>query len=196
MSDLDSFDQARLFYLSVLGLLILTFLFSVYRRRFGEALQHIAIWALIFVGVVLAFGFKDQLTAIIMGDQGYMVDERTISFNRADDGHFYARLSVNGEEIPFMIDTGATNLTLTRHAAAVIGFDVSDLAYTQQFQTANGTVRGAPVTLDSVVIGPIEDRNVLAFVNAGDLHISLLGMSYLKRFRSYRVDGNRMVLVR
>lgn len=196
MGDLNVSEQARLFYLSVLGIVVLVSVFSLYRHRLGQSLQHMAIWALIVVATVMAYGFKDQLTAIIQGDEGRIVDDRTISFRRADDGHFYARLTINGEDMSFLIDTGATDLVLTREAAAAVGFDVENLAFTRQAQTANGMVSGAPVLLDSVALGSITDRNVRAVVNGGELETPLLGMTYLKRFQSFQIQGDRMILVR
>lgn len=196
MGDLGTSEQARLFYLSVLGIVVMVSVFSLYRHRLGQSLQHMAIWTLIMVAIVLAYGFKDELLAIIQADQGRVVDDRTLAFRWADDGHFYARLSVNGEKMSFLIDTGATELVLTREAAATVGFDVDRLAFNRQAQTANGVVSGAPVVLDSVSLGPITDRNVRAVVNGGELDTPLLGMSYLNRFRSFQIEGDRMILVR
>ncbi len=196
MGDLNASEQARLFYLSVLGIVVLVSVFSLYRHRLGQSLQHMAIWALVIVATVLAYGFKDELVAIVRVGEGRVADDQTITFRRAADGHFYARLSVNGEGMPFLIDTGATELVLTREAAEAAGFDVDRLAFTRQAKTANGTVSGAPVVLDSVALGPFTDRNVGAIVNGGDLHTPLLGMSYLDRFRSFQIQGDRMILVR
>lgn len=196
MGDLGASEQARLFYLSVLGIIVMVSVFSLYRHRLGQSLQHMAIWALIMVAIVLAYGFKDELLAIIQADEGRVVDDRTLAFRRADDGHFYARLSVNGAKMSFLIDTGATELVLTREAATAAGFNVDRLAFNQQAQTANGMVHGAPVVLDSVSLGPITDRNVPAVVNGGELDTPLLGMSYLNRFQSFQIQGDRMILVR
>lgn len=196
MGDLGTSEQARLFYLSVLGIIVLVSVFSLYRHRLGQSLQHMAIWDLIMVAIVLAYGFKDELLAIVEADRGRVVGDDTIAFRRADDGHFYARLGVNGEDMSFLIDTGATELVLTREAAAAAGFDVDRLAFTRQAQTANGVVSGAPVVLDTVTLGPVTDRNVAAVVNGGELDTPLLGMSYLNRFRSFRIEGDRMILVR
>ncbi|MCA8927473.1 MAG: TIGR02281 family clan AA aspartic protease [Alphaproteobacteria bacterium] len=196
MGDLSSSETARLFYLSVLGIVLLVSVFSLYRHRLGQSLQHVAIWGLIFVAVVLAFGFKDELLAIIQADKGRVVDARTMSFTRDRDGHFYARLAVDGQDVSFLIDTGASDLVLTREAAARVGLDVDRLDFSRPAQTANGTVLGAPVVLRTVTLGPFEDRDVPAVVNGGDLDTSLLGMSYLKRFRSFQIQGDRMTLVR
>ena len=59
----DPDAQARFFYLTILLAAIATGLFFRYRNRLGTALQHAAIWALIFVGAIVAYGFKDHLTS-------------------------------------------------------------------------------------------------------------------------------------
>lgn len=57
-------------------------------------------------------------------------------------------------------------------------------------------MRTASVRLDSLRIGPIEDRRVRAFVNGGAMDGSLLGMTYLQRFARVEIEGGRMVLHR
>ena len=60
-------DQAQLFYLVLLGSVIAVGVFYNYRHRLGQAAQHAAIWGLIFVGLVLAIGFKDNLMTMLKG---------------------------------------------------------------------------------------------------------------------------------
>jgi aspartyl protease family protein len=55
-------------------------------------------------------------------------------------------------------------------------------------------MRGAPIVLDSVAIGPIDVRNVDASVAESDLQISLLGMSFLSRLSGYQVSGDGLTL--
>jgi aspartyl protease family protein len=170
--------------------------FYNYRDRLGTAVQHAAIWVLIFLGVTIAYGFKDQLTSQLYPDSARSVDERTIALRRADDGHFYARLRVNGAEIRFMVDTGATNLVLSQQDARRIGLAMDSLNYVLPASTANGTVYGAGVMLDRVEMGSFVDTDVRAMVNGGRMNISLLGMTYLDRFRSFSVEGDRLLLSR
>ena len=59
----DPDSQARLFYLMLLGIPIAFWVFRDYAGRLGQAAQHAMIWGLIFVGVIIAFGFKDVLMA-------------------------------------------------------------------------------------------------------------------------------------
>ncbi|MCE8471200.1 TIGR02281 family clan AA aspartic protease, partial [Rhodovulum sulfidophilum] len=122
--------------------------------------------------------------------------ERRIEVPRAPDGHYYMTVEVNGTPLHFVVDTGATDVVLTRKDAARVGLDPEDLQYFGEAHTANGTVRTAPVRLDTVAIGPIVDRNLRAFVNAGEMHDSLLGMAYLNRFERIEFVRDRMILTR
>ena len=150
---------------------------------------------LIFIGVILAIGFKDDLTRILSGGPE-QIDGQTVALKRQGDGHFHATLEVNGHPVRFIIDTGATMLVLSRRDARAAGLDPDNLSFNLRTRTANGEVMSAPVRLDSVTLGEFTDRDVRATVNGGDLDISLLGMSYLDRYRGFRVEGDRMYLMR
>ncbi|MEL6599471.1 MAG: TIGR02281 family clan AA aspartic protease [Pseudomonadota bacterium] len=119
-----------------------------------------------------------------------------VVLRRQRDGHFYANLQVNGADITFVVDTGATSIVLTRADAARAGIDPGSLRYTGIAATANGPVRFAPVTLDRVLLEGSTDRDVAATVNDGRLETSLLGMSYLERYAELTISGDRMILRR
>jgi aspartyl protease family protein len=189
-------DQAQLFYLVLLGMAIAVGLFSSYRKRLGQAAQHAAIWGLIFIAVVLAVGFKDSIRHMLLGDVAQQIDDHTVALRRSNDGHFYATLGVNGENVRFLVDTGATNLVLTREDAETAGIDTDGLSFVVPSLTANGRVMSAPVRLNSITLAGFTDLDVRATVNGGDLHKSLLGMSYLELYRTWRVEGDTMFLSR
>jgi aspartyl protease family protein len=192
----DPDAQARLFYLAALLLVVAGGLVHRYRGRLSTALQHAAIWLLIILGLTLAYGFKDQLASALYPDAARGTAGQTIALSRSSDGHFYARVMVNGTEIRFMIDTGATSIVLSQADARRIGIDTGKLSYVLPSSTANGTVMGAGVVLDRVELGGIVDRDVRAVVNGGEMSGSLLGMAYLDRFRSFKVEGDSFVLMR
>jgi aspartyl protease family protein len=52
------------------------------------------------------------------------------------------------------------------------------------------------VVLDRVALGPIEDRNLRASVNGGQMEQSLLGMAYLDRFDRIEIANDRLILTR
>jgi aspartyl protease family protein len=192
----DPDAQARFFYLALLGMVVVSGIFYSYRGRLGTAAQHAAIWVLIFLGVTIAYGFKDQLASQLYPGIAQSLDDRTISLRRAGDGHFYARVRVNGTAIRFMVDTGATNLVLSQRDARQAGFSLDSLNFVLPTNTANGRVYGAGVVLDRVELGGYVDRDVRAMVNGGEMNSSLLGMDYLDRFRSFSVEGDRLLLSR
>lgn len=192
----DPDAQARLFYMILLGAAVSVGVFRMYGNRMGQAMQHAAIWGLIFVGVILAIGFKDTLMATLIDDQPQVLNAETVLLERGRSGHFYATLTVNDRDLRFLVDTGATNVVLSKEDAERIGFDVSDLNFFLTSRTANGVVKSAPVQLDEIRFAGFVDRGVPAQVNGGELDISLLGMSYLDRFDGYRVEGDRMYLYR
>jgi aspartyl protease family protein len=192
----DPDAQARLFYLALLGMVIASGAFYNYRNRMGAAVQHAVIWVLIFLGATIAYGFKDQLTTQLYPDTAQLRDARTIALHLADDGHFYARVLVNGTEIRFLVDTGATNLVLSQQDARRAGFSLDSLNFILPTDTANGRIYGAGVVLERVELGGFVDTDVRAMVNGGQMNDSLLGMSYLERFRSLSMEGGELFLSR
>lgn len=196
MEGLDPVSQARFFYLAILLLALAASLVAAYRGRMGQGLQHAAIWALIFAGVVIAYGFRGQLAGELTPAGAMTVTGERIALRRGPDGHFSATLDVNGVPVRFLVDTGATSLVLTRRDAGRAGIDPSALIYSVPTMTANGPVFSAPARIDELRFGPFADRDVDAMVSGGELAVSLLGMGYLERFRILTIEGDRMLLDR
>lgn len=192
----NSWDQARLFYLILLLMLVASFFLFGPRQRLSKSARDFAIWVLIFAMVVIAYGFRDVLRASLFPQSALEVAGGALELRRAPDGHFHARAEVNGAPVRFIVDTGASEVVLSRQDATRAGIDVGSLSFTARARTANGLVATAPVRLDSLVFGGLVDRNLRAQVNAGELDASLLGMSYLDRFASIEIAGDRMLLRR
>ena len=192
----DPDSQARLFYLVLLGGAVAVWVLKDYAGRLGQAAQHAMIWGLIFVGVIIAFGFKDVLIASLYDNEPQMLSADTVVLNRDRSGQFLANVEVNGRNIEFLVDTGASDLVLSQADARAAGIDMENLNFFIRSMTANGEVKSAPVRLDTVALANFVDTDVPARVNGGELDISLLGMTYLDRFRSYRVEGDKMYLSR
>ena len=96
----------------------------------------------------------------------------------------------------FVVDTGATGIVLTLDDARAAGIDTSNLAYVGRALTANGEVRTAPVVLETISVGPLNDSRIRATVNEGEMEQSLLGMDYLQRFSSVEISGGKLILTR
>lgn len=191
---MDGDIVARALYLGLLGIALVGSLVVANRHRLGRMAQQAAAWALIFLGAIAAFGLWDDIRDDVAPRQSYM--EGRVEVPRGPAGHYDATLEVNGEPVRFVVDTGATDVVLSRDDAARVGIDLGALIYTGRAVTANGEVRVATVTLDEVRLGGFTDRDVRATVTDGDLGGSLLGMRYLERFDRVSIEGGRLVLER
>ena len=191
---MDDFDTGRLIYLLILLGAVLGSVIAMGRANLGKTAQQAAIWALIFLGAIAAVGLWDDIRSRL-APRAAIVGDGRIEVPVAPDGHFYLTATVGGAEITFVVDTGASDIVLTEADARAAGIPTGNLSYTGRAQTANGMVTTAPVTLDRVTVGGVTDRAVTAVVNRGDLDTSLLGMSYLSRYRM-SFTGETLVLER
>jgi aspartyl protease family protein len=110
-------------------------------------------------------------------------------------GHFRVEGAIDGRRLDFVVDTGASVVTLTESDAARLGYHPAPREYVAQLRTANGTVRGAPVRLGMVEIGGLMLRNVTAVVLPDEaLSENLLGLSFLSRLHRFEYRDGRLVL--
>jgi aspartyl protease family protein len=189
---MDGDNFARLAYLLLLLVAVGGWVMVEFRQRMGQALRMAMAWGLIFVGVMAGYGLWSDIRGDIMPSQ-MVSDGGEIEVPRAEDGHYYLTLDINGTPVRFMADTGASNMVLSREDARALGIDPDGLSYLGEASTANGIVRTARVTLPVVEMGPFRNEDFEAYVNDGEMEGSLLGMDYLGQFR-LEIAGNRMVL--
>ncbi|MBI5910775.1 MAG: TIGR02281 family clan AA aspartic protease [Betaproteobacteria bacterium] len=110
-------------------------------------------------------------------------------------GHFLTTGSINGGSVRFLVDTGATLITLPAAEAKRLGINYLQ-GQRGQMHTANGVTPTYLVKLDTVKIGDIEVNNVDAVVIQNDaMGVTLLGMSFLNRMEMQR-DGQSMTLTK
>lgn len=107
-------------------------------------------------------------------------------------GHFLTTGNVNGTTIRFIVDTGASMISLGASDARRIGIDTSK-GQPGLANTANGQTVVTRVKLDSVRVGEIVMNNVDALVHQQDMPFALLGMSFLNRMEMQR-SGDTMTL--
>lgn len=185
--------------LAVLGAALLVRM----RGRPGTMLRQAAIWIAIGALIVLGYSFREDVTAAkdrvmaeLFPSQGRVAASgEAVVFRRSQGGHFVVDGRVDGVPVRFLVDTGASDVVLSRDDAARLGFDVDGLDYSRTYWTANGAVKAAPVRLDRLEVGPVVLDDVRATVNGAPLDISLLGLSFLDRLANYRIEGDRLTLV-
>ena len=205
MGGLDDDRLLELVYLvGLLALLLGAFGFR--RRRIGAGLRNLATWALLAAALIVAYAYREPLlrfaAPVLAEFDPSRVAEvtspdgaRELVVRRGGDGHFHVAGEANGAAIRFLVDTGASLTVLTHRDAKRGGIDVDALSYTRPVETANGTAFYAPARLEELTIGPYRLTSVPVGVMREDtLRISLLGMSTIDRFASWRIEGNRLVL--
>jgi aspartyl protease family protein len=101
---------------------------------------------------------------------------------------------VNNAKVNFMLDTGASLVSLTLQDAIKSGVDVENLNYNMPSQTANGIAYSAPIMINEIRIGNITINNVSGSVSKNGLNKSLLGMSFLSKLKSYEVTKDTLTL--
>lgn len=110
-------------------------------------------------------------------------------------GHFSTDAQINGRTIEVMLDTGASIVALTWEDAQQAGIFVRPSDFTHRVNTANGSARVAPVTIESISIGGITVRDVRGTVSEpGRLNGTLLGMTFLSRLSRAELRRGTLIL--
>jgi len=108
------------------------------------------------------------------------------------DGQYYINGSADGVPLEFMIDTGASHVVLPKETAGRL--QVGPLTFDRPTYTANGLTQSARITIRKLTIGPYTVSDIPAMVNGGPLDKPLLGMNWLRLFRSIEIQNGVMTL--
>ncbi|MBO6891282.1 MAG: TIGR02281 family clan AA aspartic protease [Roseibium sp.] len=198
-----NFDDTgpRLVALSALAFVFLaSFIFGQPKVR--EILQGTLFWGGLCALLVVGYTYRADL---VQG--GYRVlgalapglavnqPDGSILIVRDAGGHFVLNGELNGARTRFLLDTGASAVVLTYRDAERAGYDARDLSFTVPVSTANGRTLVAPVRIDQITVGDHTLRNIRGFVaRDGSLETSLFGMTALDRLRSWRIEGDKLIM--
>jgi aspartyl protease family protein len=171
------------------------------QHRFTQAFESALVWIVIVLLLALGYTYRFELRDVAERVLAEFVPGRaasrgrTVEVARSRSGSFAVAAQVNGARVEMVVDTGASAVVLTQEAAKAAGLPLEVLNYSVQVDTANGRTRAAPVTLDRLSVGSITERAVPALIaQAGQLRVSLLGMSFLDRLERWEVRGDRLSL--
>jgi aspartyl protease family protein len=114
--------------------------------------------------------------------------------SESEGGNFYVFGTVNGTPIRFLIDTGASDIVLSPSDARLIGIPTENLDYSRIYGTANGVGHGAMATVSRLTVGPISFSDVPVSINQAPMDSSLLGMTFLRRLKSFSIRNHRLYL--
>ncbi len=110
-------------------------------------------------------------------------------------GHFIVTAEINGRNVKVMVDTGASAVALSYEDARDIGLRPANLDYNVPVSTANGLTKAAGVNLDKVEIDGVRVSDVQGLVlPEGVMNGSLLGMSFLSKLKSFKVEDGVLYL--
>ena len=168
------------------------------REPIAKLLTMAMAWIVIFAAGFVLFTFRDdfgylaqRLKAEAIGTP--VTQGRETRIPMALDGHFWVHAKLNGRDVKFLVDSGATMTTIGRQTANAAGVAVSPRA-DEFVRTGNGIIRVSSGTADEIDVGSIVRRDVgLQVADNDDLNV--LGMNYLSSLRRWGVEGRWLVLV-
>jgi aspartyl protease family protein len=170
------------------------------RLPISQSLKLVVAWGLIFAAGFAVFALKDDFIALggrlsreATGAEAQQSHDGALRIRRSDDGHYWADASLNGRQVRFLIDSGASTTTISRATADAAGI-APDGGFGVLIQTANGTTlmdRGRAATLR---LGPIERSDVPVQISRNGDDVDVIGMSFLSSLSGWGVEGQTLVL--
>lgn len=120
-------------------------------------------------------------------------DKRVVRIASQEGGHHWVRGQINGRNVDFVVDTGASVISMNLSMAKRLGIDY-ERGRSGWASTANGLKEVRSVMLDTVTIGSIAQRQVAASVHLDDsLPVVLLGNSFLSKV-NMRIEAGVLIL--
>jgi aspartyl protease family protein len=173
-------------------------------NRIGLAtgIKYAAIWLGIALFLVAGYSQRAAFAQLWGNITGEIVpsyaksDGDVVVLRKSSDGHFWAQVELNGKSIRMMVDTGASSIALDPEDAQRAGIDLDTLNFNVPTMTANGPSTDAVVSFETIRVGDITlVKNTVSVMKARG-GVSLLGMDFLGRLSSVKVEGDTMTLVK
>ena len=193
-------DQA-IHVLYLLGVLVLVIsAFAVRRVRLGTAAKMFASWVLIFAAAFVVFTFKDDFAALgdrllvsVRGGEAVPTAPGETRVRLASDGHFWVEAELNGQNVRFLVDSGATTTSISVDTAQRVGIQ-PQAGLPAVVRTANGLVNVQRGRASTLTVGNITRENVAVHISESFGDMNVIGMNFLSSLRSWSVEGRTLVL--
>lgn len=193
-------EDASLNLIVAIGFLVLVVSALAARRpSFKLIVSALVRWVMIFAILFVVFAYRDDLNIAWnrlvseWGPERTQVVGGTLRI-RPQDGHYFVTAQVNGRDLRFMIDTGATVTAIGSEDATAVGVVPSEFGFPVVIQTANGSIQARRATADRLVVGPIERTGMTVIVSPTFGNLNVLGMNFLSELKSWRVEEGVMIL--
>jgi aspartyl protease family protein len=169
------------------------------REKPARLLTMMLAWISIFGGGFVLFTFRDDLGYVAQRLRSEATGEpvtagREVRIPMAIDGHFWVDARLNGQDVKFLVDSGATMTTIGTETARAAGIEVNPQR-NQVVRTGNGIIKVATGRADTLEIGPIERRDMNLHIAGTDADLNVLGMNFLSSLQRWGVEGRWLILV-
>jgi len=169
------------------------------REKPARMLTLMLAWISIFGGGFVLFTFRDDLGYVAQRLRSEATGEpvtagREVRIPMAIDGHFWVDARLNGQDVKFLVDSGATMTTIGTETARAAGIEVNPQR-NQVVRTGNGIIKVATGRADTLEVGPIERRDMNLHIAGTDADLNVLGMNFLSSLQRWGVEGRWLILV-
>ena len=160
----------------------------------------LVLWTAIFGVGLLVVRERERLdpylqrAAALLKLDSQSVVGKEVRIRMAPDGHFWATVQIAGVGRRMLIDSGATVTALSTDTAGDTGLKVAQPLVPMVLRTANGPVNADVATVDELVLGDIVARKLSVVVSPAFGDTDVLGMNFLSRLKSWRVEGSTLIL--
>lgn len=193
---MEQLDLMKFIYGFALLSILLTALLtrSTYEKNIPYV-NYILIWATVFTLGLVFYMMKEELSEYL-NPSDPIVTADDIKIRRSYDNHFYLEAEINSNTVTFLIDTGASNISLSFNDALRLGINTDELIFNIPVNTANGQIFLAPIVIPEIHIGNAIFKDVKATVIPKEPRnqTSIFGLSFLDLFDYYIVDNDILIL--
>lgn len=195
-SDLHNW-QPLLIYAGAAALLLMLLQRLPVVGRFVRFAFSAALLAFVIFLLLQVAPYQPELSRLTgkLGLDDQEVAGKELRVAMAGDGHFWVRATVNGVERRMLIDSGATITALSASTARKGHVDTSAGIAPVVLQTANGAAPATTGRVNELRVGNIVARNLRIVTSPGLGDMDVLGMNFLSRLQSWRVEGRTLILV-
>ncbi|HET7605780.1 MAG TPA: TIGR02281 family clan AA aspartic protease [Sphingomicrobium sp.] len=157
----------------------------------------LALFAFLIFIVLQQAPYQPELSRLTskLGLDDQKVAGKELRVTMAPDGHFWVKASINGVERRMLIDSGATVTAISQETSKAAGIDTGTGIAPVMLRTANGVARAETGSIDELRVGNIVARNLKIVTAPGLGSLDVLGMNFLTRLESWRVEGRTLILV-
>ncbi|MEO8895764.1 MAG: TIGR02281 family clan AA aspartic protease [Rhizomicrobium sp.] len=198
---LSGFDAAMIVRMVAILAVISSGLLFVREINLKQTIRNILMWTGIAGVLALGFSYQEPLREAAMRlRSGFIPGEpvhtgaREMVISESEGGNYLIYGTVNGARVRFLVDTGASDIVLSPSDARRAGIDFGLLDFAHSYETANGVGKGALTNVKTLAVGDASFTDVAISVNQADMNASLLGMTFLRKFKSFSFSQGKLTL--